>query len=155
MSFCVDGFSCSLSNRGLDLIHWFPNGRYYITNAKEAEYVPLECPCIGFIVDHDQCTDRYTLYKVINDVTTNYMNRHDLDIIPINLKEIKAYLVTIGYKGFTKFPLFNNGDFNMFKIGSKQRLVSLIKEYLPKLERKPLRNPDGGKKWIEWHLRKL
>lgn len=155
MSFCVDNISCGLSNRGLDLVRYFPNGRYYTTNAKEAEYFPLECPCIGFIVDYYQCTDNHILLKVIKDVIVNYLNRHDLAIRVYNSDELKTYLVIIYYSKVDITPFLKKMNFNTFKIGSKQRLASLIKEYLPKLERKPLRNPDGGKKWIEWHLRKL
>ena len=155
MSFCIDNISCGLSNHGLDLVCWWPNGYYYVANAKEAEYIPLERPCIGFVVEYRQCSDRITLAKVIGDVIVNYLNRNDLIITIANLKKIKAYLVIIAYKGVEIFPYLIEMDFNTFKIGSKQRLTSLIKEYLPKLERKPLRNPDGGKKWIEWHLRKL
>lgn len=155
MSFCVDNISCGLSNRGIDLVRWFPNGHYYIANAKEAEYVPLESPCIAFVVDFYQCTDEYILLKVIKDVIVNYLNRHDLAIRIGSLDEIKSYVVIIYYSKVDITPFFENMHFNTFKIGSKQRLASLIKKYLPKLERKPLRNPDGGKKWIEWHLRKL
>lgn len=155
MSFCVDGISCGLSNRGIDLVRWFPNGHYYVTNAKEAEYVPLESPCIGFAVDYCHCTDDHFLLKVIKDVLTNYLNRHDLAIRVYDLKEVKTYVVIIYYSKVDITPFLKSMYFNTFAIGSKQRLASLIKKYLPKLERKPLRNPDGGKKWIEWHLRKL
>lgn len=154
MSFRVDGFSCSLSERGLDLIRWLPNG-YFLTSAKEAEYSPLERPCIGFVVDHHQCEDPLFLYKVFNDIVVNYLKRHDLDITILNLGKIKAHLVIISYEDVEIAPYLIGMDFNIFAIGSKRRLTSLIKEYLPKLERKPLRNPDGGKKWVEWHLRKL
>lgn len=143
-----------MSFHDLDLVRWLPTG-YYTTSAKEAEYLPLERPCIGFVVNHRHCTNPFLLYKVIDNIIVNYLNRHDLDVTIINLSEIKADLVVIAYENLEIAPYLIELDFNVFTIGPKQRLTSLIKEYLPKLERKPLRNPDGGKKWIEWHLRKL